>query len=389
MRNVFTAYLANDSNEERISTQLELPATPYEMLDALERLNHKNSDQIICEIEEFYDFGYLAPFLDEDVRLEELNVLAQKLSTFDRCQSIAYEGLVRMEIEKMKPFGVPRMIDLAYSTDCCHIVSDVHTDEELGRFYVGNGFLPEYDELPDKLFDKLNFALIGKEAREGECGVFTQRGYVMQDEDLSEVYNTLDTQFRKPDYMFKLDIRSAVDGQCASLELPASQKQIEQALMDIGLDCWEGVELYGFDGAIQDLDIDLFQMQGVDDLNDLAQKVRQMDECGDLLKFKALLHTLDCHSVRTAVNLADHIDEYILEPATRTPKDVAKSELRFMMEDESAQLLEKHLNLYSYGTDLLARDRASLTPYGLIQRRDCEPIQAIHETDMQSAMKMS
>lgn len=57
------------------------------------------------------------------------------------------------------------------------VVSDVFDDEQLGRFYAGNGFMPEYETLPDKIYEHLDFAKIGREARESEGGVFTQRGY--------------------------------------------------------------------------------------------------------------------------------------------------------------------------------------------------------------------
>ena len=57
------------------------------------------------------------------------------------------------------------------------VVSDVFDDEQLGRFYAGNGFMPEYETLPDKIYEHLDFAKIRREARESEGGVFTQRGY--------------------------------------------------------------------------------------------------------------------------------------------------------------------------------------------------------------------
>ena len=109
--------------------------------------------------------------------LEELNTLAQKLAVFDRVDSIAFEGLVKMAEQKPEPFGVKELINFAHSTESCHVVSDVFDDEQLGRFYAGNGFMPEYETLPDKIYEHLDFAKIGREARESEGGVFTQRGY--------------------------------------------------------------------------------------------------------------------------------------------------------------------------------------------------------------------
>lgn len=72
---------------------------------------------------------------------------------------------------------VPRLIDLAASADCCHILPEVITDEELGRFYADNGFLPELEHLPDNLYNALDYGKIGHEQRTAEGGVFTDGGY--------------------------------------------------------------------------------------------------------------------------------------------------------------------------------------------------------------------
>lgn len=89
----------------------------------------------------------------------------QKLAVFDRVDSIAFEGLVKMAEQKPEPFGVKELINFAHSTESCHVVSDVFDDEQLGRFYAGNGFMPEYETLPDKIYEHLDFAKIGREAQ--------------------------------------------------------------------------------------------------------------------------------------------------------------------------------------------------------------------------------
>lgn len=150
----------------------------YRLLNALDEIGIKSTKEIVYqEILNYGSFGYLEPHFDEYTMLEELNALAQKLAVFDRVDSIAFEGLVKMAEQKPEPFGVKELINFAHSTESCHVVSDVFDDEQLGRFYAGNGFMPEYETLPDKIYEHLDFAKIGREARESEGGVFTQRGY--------------------------------------------------------------------------------------------------------------------------------------------------------------------------------------------------------------------
>ena len=73
---------------------------------------------------------------------------------------------------------------LASNVDRCHVLADVHSDEDLGKFYVENGFREDLDALPDSVYALLDYAKIGKQMRESEAGVFTPHGYVVRTEEL-------------------------------------------------------------------------------------------------------------------------------------------------------------------------------------------------------------
>lgn len=178
MRSVMRACIGSNRAPDGRYAEIDLPASPYRLLNALDEIGIKSTKEIVYqEILNYGSFGYLEPHFDEYTMLEELNALAQKLAVFDRVDSIAFEGLVKMAEQKPEPFGVKELINFAHSTESCHVVSDVFDDEQLGRFYAGKGFMPEYETLPDKIYEHLDFAKIGREARESEGGVFTQRGY--------------------------------------------------------------------------------------------------------------------------------------------------------------------------------------------------------------------
>ena len=93
---------------------------------------------------------------------------------------IAFEGLFNMEVsKKYGPISVATMIDLAYSTDCCHVINAT-TDEQLGRFYAENDFIPALEKVPDSIFEYLDFEMLGRKARFEEGGVFASGGYVIE-----------------------------------------------------------------------------------------------------------------------------------------------------------------------------------------------------------------
>ena len=133
MRSVMRACIGSNRAPDGRYAEIDLPASPYRLLNALDEIGIKSTKEIVYqEILNYGSFGYLEPHFDEYTMLEELNALAQKLAVFDRVDSIAFEGLVKMAEQKPEPFGVKELINFAHSTESCHVVSDVF-DDELGE----------------------------------------------------------------------------------------------------------------------------------------------------------------------------------------------------------------------------------------------------------------
>ena len=201
MNKVFELYLANAQGDEDRYAALSLPATPYEMQDALERVGCHSTKDVYFQVEEYLDFEYLESVLSPDCSLNHLNALAEKLSGLDDRQSIAFEGLLRMEQEKKEgQIPIHTLIQLAHNADYCHVLGEARNDSQLGRFYAENDFLEELADLPDKVFELLDFERIGREQRQAEGGVFTRGGYVVQNTELEQI-PLPDDPPPKPDYM--------------------------------------------------------------------------------------------------------------------------------------------------------------------------------------------
>ena len=209
MRKVFEVELASENG----GTELTLPATPYALLDALQKLDLADGEAPRWEILRIPSCGHLSPYLDHGGTLPELNALTQRLSELDESELHIMEGLIRMEQPRpgITPVPLSRLIDMAYSTDCCHLVEGVVTDVQLGRFCAENGFVPEAEGLSDKAFELLDFTRIGREFRQNEGGAFTRGGYVQRHDELKQVYQTLDITIKKPDYAILAELE--VDGE--------------------------------------------------------------------------------------------------------------------------------------------------------------------------------
>lgn len=189
-KKIFGIYLAKlDAPNSEAYARLELPASPWELHDAMDKVQLQENEELYLEIDDYYGFEYLAPHLMElDASLNELNDLAGRLAVLDETEQEAFDGLLRLEIQrKVESNGsILTMQDLrtlavSAGADCCHVVGAT-SDAELGRFYAENGFMEELDGLSDDVFEMLDFGKIGKALRTGENGTFTRNGYANRED---------------------------------------------------------------------------------------------------------------------------------------------------------------------------------------------------------------
>ena len=94
---VFGLYLAKEDPESDAYAKLDLPAQPWELLDALEKLHLQEGDNLYIEIDNYYDFEELATVLrDQEDSLTELNDLAERITRLNDIQRTALQGLIQI-----------------------------------------------------------------------------------------------------------------------------------------------------------------------------------------------------------------------------------------------------------------------------------------------------
>ena len=399
-KKVFAVYLAKEGNpNSEAYAKLELPASPWEVWDAMDKVRLLDGEKLYLEIDEYYRFDALAPHLAGlDISLNELNDLAERLAKLDEVQGIAFEGMFSIEVQrKVNTSGgvvtLQDLRDLAVSakTDRYHVV-DAADDAQLGRFYAENEFVPELDGISDEVFEMLDFAGIGRMMRCSENGVFVGSLYVLQDGELTAASPVQKTLPGKPGYLFRLTLGlhpDIGDARTVTLNLPAAEAELLDAQEQLGVEGWEGVTVIDYDGIIPyaadftDLPMEL------DEFNVLAAAVRDMPSPEKQLpKLKALLKQFEVQDIATAISLTECLDDYVLTPEISSPQETAIDHLRFMTDDHSAELLLSHVNLYAYGCDLIKEDNATLSPYGLLHRADYQPMLTPVQETQKMEMKM-
>ena len=397
-KKIFEVYLAKEGvpNNEAYA-KLDLPASPWELWDAMEKVRLKDGEALYMEIDDYYAFEYLAPHLEElDISLNELNDLAARLAMLDEVQGIAFEGLFSMEVQKKVNTNggiitMQDMRDLAVSAkaDCYHVV-EAADDAQLGRFYAENDFVSELDGVSNEVFEMLDFAGIGRMMRCSENGVFVDSLYVLRDGELTTAPPVQKTLPGKPGYLFRLTLGlhpDIGDARTVTLDLPAAEAELLDAQEQLGVEGWEGVTVIDYDGIIPyaadftDLPMEL------EEFNAFTKAARDIPR-SELSKLKALLEQFEVQDIETALFLTEHLADYILTPEISSPQETAIDQLHFMTDDHSVELLLSHVNLYAYGCDLIREDNAVLSPYGLLHRADYQPMLSPMQETQKMEMKM-
>ena len=397
-KKIFEVYLAKEDvpNNEAYA-KLDLPASLWELWDALDKVRLQTDDILYMEIEGYDAFEYLSPHLDGlDISLNELNDLAALLSALDEVQEAAFEGLFSMEVQrKVNANGgvitLQDLRDLAISakTDCYHVV-EAADDAQLGRFYAENDFVPELEGISDAVFEMLDFAGIGRMMRCGENGVFVNSLYVLRDAELTTAPPVQKTLPEKPGYLFRLTLGlhpDIGDARTVILDLPAAEAELLDAQEQLGVEGWEGVTVIDYDGIIPyaaeftDLPMEL------EELNAFTKAARDIPR-SEVPKLKALLEQFEVQDIETAMLLTEHLADYILTPGISSPQEAALDQLCFIMDREEAVRLIPYVNLFNYGETVIHADNAALTSYGLLHRADYEPMLSPIQQKQEKEMTM-
>jgi hypothetical protein len=400
----FELEISNPKQEEtRATARLILPATPYELADALDKIRI-DVPRGICSLENVYcELEYLPQFINPDVNLYDLNHLAYRLYNLSEWELDCFEGMVMMDAVQTQyaPIPMERLINMTHSMDHCHIAYEAHNDTSLGMFYAENGFVPDLEALPENVFAWLDYGKIGKEMREGEGGVFTPNGYVVQNGEIGKVYQSGDAiPAEKPDYMVLLMVGNGFfsdpeyNGKLTgSLKLPASDEELRRLAEKMKASSPRECTFTAVDCVIPRLIDEITDLleatngHGYGVINELANQLQRLDGDGSLPTYKAMLEAAPKDiSLEEALDLTFHTEGFILTREASSPADYARKELEKHGLPFIDDLLSRS-HLAHYGTKLMEQGGATATDYGILFSRNGQTLeQCLGRPDIQMDM---
>ena len=352
---------------------LDLPAAPWELVDAMEKLNLTEEADLYVQAEEYYDFDYIQGFIPESTSLSQLNELCGALDSMDEMDRIGFQGLLQSSAFYDRfNLGFEKLMDIAQAKDCYHIAEGVGNDAELGRYLCLNGFIDGTLELPEKVYELLNFEKIGKDFRMTEHGAFADGCYIAPDGEIP--HREMHYEICPPEYVVMLDVFNREDStKHWLLAAPAVPEEMDSALRHIGAESWDEAVCICTDCQIPQLMETVTQTGNIAAINRFAGILEGVP-AEDITKLKAVLEVMHCDDLITASLIAGELDNYMLSENIRGAEDYGRWQLDYMLSSADRDLILKHINLYAYGKELLEQDAAVISTYGLIERKDNQPI---------------
>ena len=189
--------------------------------------------------------------------------------------------------------------------------------------------------------------MLGRKARFEEGGVFASGGYVTQHTELKQVYDSLALIPEAPEYGIRLTVgrypfhSNEQPDNMMCLDLPATQERLDAVLEACGGASWSEMVFRVEDSAMPAL-LENMACDDIHGLNELAKCFKELSTQGELSKFKAVILAADCHDIAAAVQIAENLDDYLLEPDQRTPEEVAIEELRFIVDEHSRSIMNRN-----------------------------------------------
>ena len=282
--------------------------------------------------------------------------------------------------------GFDRLMDIALAKDCYHIAADVGSDEQFGRFLCQNGFVEGANELPEKVYELLNFQKIGKDFRMAEHGSYADGCYVAPDGDIP--HREIPYGISPPEYLVMLDVVNKGDAsKCWPLGLPSVPAEMESVLKRADAENWSEVDCLCVDCQVPQLIEAITQVNNVAIANRFAGMLDRLP-VEEVSKLKAILEVTNCEDLTTASLIAQNLDSYKLTENIRNPEDMGRYRLTYLLPDEDRDPILKHINLYAYGKEIMEQTpEAAMSPYGLVERTDGQPI--LSQTQQQACPQMT
>ena len=292
---------------ESAELHLHLPADPDEIKEKLTWLDDYTDDlskpvelrDVDCEIVGIKQYLRQAD-LSREGELDRLNALASKITGMDWRQKDLLWGALDCE----SIGSLDDVLRVANSLNQYELLEDIRCDRDLGAHLVEAG----WKEFPEHVLPYLDYAAIGLEYRSEHAGSFNGGGYVRR----KGMEPQMEAEAKDP----VLTVRLYAPGTKTpcSLDLPASDGVLEQAMQTMGISEFAEADIHGIEDHSGLMSCaDPMDCPSVETLNELARFVNgHFTTDQDWVKFEAVCEAARAGTWQEMLDIARNLDNYQL-----------------------------------------------------------------------------
>ena len=356
---------------------LQLPAGKAVIADALACAHALSEKEIVLKW--FEDWPQ---FLDnvleecEEKTLEEVNLLAYKLSQMDETQLDTYEGAIKLRQEDGNRIDMKELVNICYNLDSFVFQPDILNDNMLGELCLMGELLGVIQEASDEVLEMLDEEKVGQALRKSDKGVFTTKGYLFFGSDKwTETYDGM----HLPEYP---DIHEGVISlrlnslDCNPekhtgvwLDLPAGEMEIDQALKRLEVSSLNSCIITEVKSIVPLFNYQIASDTDINELNILAERIQTFPDGETLIKYKAVLEFEQSNDLELNLNIANNLNCYELDPSIISLECYAEQVFQKAGIDTDDPSFA-YFDFRGYGERYMLKKGAAMTPYGVASRNE-------------------
>lgn len=332
--------------DDKNSITVQLPKTPLELYDILDRLgvdNNYSNVYINIDDERIPEGMCVGGFYDD---LFKLNFLAQLLEQLTPANTAGFQAVLMNH----EDYNLDDLILVTYGLEA-YPIYPCKDHAELGEVVIDNNMISEVENCPDELVKYLDKESIGRLAAEKFRGTFVGRYYCeVADYEPPDMEITVD---KPPRNEFQILV-GETENTAQWYTLPYDGCYIEE-------------QVYELRSPLPYIE----HVENLPKLNELAEKVAALDNA-ELVKLKAVMELGEIENEEGALEIIDSLSEFDYDTNLRDESEFCRKYLQELLpQDFNTGVLEA-ANLIDFGSRILESKGGMATSYGIISGKGQE-----------------
>ena len=370
----------------QVTVSFPIPNDQYdqtiEMLQTMELGFSRNRDCRVVDADGPYPV--LNALTDTLVNVDQLDYLAKRLDSFAESEKAQFQAMAhKLNLAHIKDF-----INLTFCCQRATVITDFSNLEAVGRAHYMNlhGGCAVSEELDNLDGHETAVLLIDSGA-----GVVTPYGVAYDNGmRLEQVYNGRQFPAYTHDHcVMMLGITpkyGAREGQNPEyLYLPASEKQIERAMLRAGMDALAEAEVWvEFDELPEKVEeaLDMDQLSGDDlpALNRMCRAIAPMKDA-DIDKLNAVVYMTEALGITSICQLTENLDQFDYIPGIHTPEEYGRYMIRESGHFEYDENLADFYDYRLYGEQHVRTEGGVFNEYGYVAYHGTVPLLELMQDD--------